>query len=1084
MTVLTNWVLQRKAATVLIAVVVFFFGLFAVSQLKSELLPNIDLPYIAVSTVYPGASSDDVTNQVSIPVEGVVAQIPRLKSVRSTSLESFSLVFAEFEFGTNLKDVEQSLNSKLRSLTLPSGPNGSALQPSISNFSFNSQPIVYVTVEGLKGQSSEELGKWAREVAKPAYAKLPDVGSVEVVGDPTRLVIINFRPKDLAARGLSVNDVANTIRANNLSFPAGTSDINGQTIPLRTAFTFADSQQLANLVITPSSGGGFGAGAPSATQAAGAAPQLTRLSDVADVKEAPQSNSGISRTNGKPGVQIQVFKTQSGNTVTVSDGVLKKNDELNKTTEGSIKTGVVYDQALQVRQSVDGLVKEGALGAFFAVLVIFLFLRNVRSTLVTAISIPSSIIVAFILLWNQGITLNIMTLGGLAIAVGRVVDDAIVVLENIFRHVQEGQPVPTAIKRGTKEVAGAITSSTITTVAVFLPLGFVGGVSGQFFLPFALTVTFALIASLIVALTIIPVFASFFITPKSVGVEKENTLLQRAYTPVLKWGLAHRWITLGVALLLFVGSIASVGIFKVPFAFLPESGDKLLSVTINTAPGTDQASVIAVTDQTEKVLDKYKERGTVTLYQTTIAGDSQFARNQRAFGGNVGTSNMLVRLNSSSNTNDVAKEMRKDFQPIFPKGGTISVGPVGGFSSNNLSLVVQGPTPEAVRETSAKVVTTLKGSQFDNKLANVSSDVSDLTPQVVVTPDPTKNPVANTALIGSQLRNLLQGQSAGTIRFSNGQALDVIMLLPKPTGGNINEYIENLKQLPILGTIKLGDIAKVEQIQGSNQTTRINQALASTVKADITTEDTGGVSQAALKEINALQKPAGVTVALAGAGQQQQEAFTGLAVAMLAAIALVYIVMVVTFGSLLEPLAILFSLPLAFIGALGALVITQRALGLPAMIGLLMLIGIVVTNAIVLVDLVNQLRRQGASIYDSLVQAGRTRLRPILMTAVATILALMPLALGLSEGSIIAAELGTVVIGGLLTSTLLTLVVVPVVYSLLEGGKERIIRFFRRGQKGDGDGGSSASGEQTPLKVEEREAQPVAFIQQANPADA
>ena len=1083
MTVLTNWVLQRKAATVLISVVIFFFGLFAISQLKSELLPNIDLPYIAVSTVYPGASSDDVANQVSIPVESVVAQIPRVKTVRSTSLESFSLVFAEFEFGTNLKDVEQSLNSKLRNVAFPTGAGGTALQPTVSNFSLNSQPILYVTVEGLKGQSSEELGKWAREVAKPAYSKLANVGNVEVVGDSTNLVVINFRPQDLTAKGITINDVANSIRANNLSFPAGTSDINGQTIPLRTAFTFADATQLSNLIITPSSGAGFGGNAAGG-QASGTAPapQITRLKDVADVKQASQTTSGISRTNGKPGVQIQVFKTQNGNTVTVSDGVLKENDELNNANAGSIKTGVVYDQALQVRKSVEGLAREGGLGALFAVLVIFLFLRNVRSTLVTAISIPSSVIVAFILLWNQGITLNIMTLGGLAIAVGRVVDDAIVVLENIFRHVQQGDPVPTAIKRGTKEVAGAITSSTITTVAVFLPLGFVGGVTGQFFLPFALTVTFALIASLIVALTIIPVFASFFITTKSAGVEKENTLLQRVYTPVLKWSLGHRWITLGVALLLFVFSIASVGIFKVPFAFLPESGDKLLSVTINTAPGTDQATVIAVTDQTEKVLDKYKQNGTITLYQTTISGDSAFSRNQRAFGGNVGSSNILLRLTPDAKTNDVAKQMRNDLQPVVPKGGTISVAPLGGFSSNSVSLVVQGPNPNAVRDTSAKVVEALKGSQFDNKLANVSSDVSNLTPQVVVTPDPTKNPLANTALIGSQLRNLLQGQSAGTIRFANGQAQDVIMLLPKPTGGSLAEYIENLKQLPVLGNIKLGDVATVEQIQASNQTTRINQFLAATVKADITVEDTGGVSREALKAVDGVQKPAGVTVALAGAGQQQQEAFTGLAVAMLAAIALVYIVMVVTFGSLLEPLAILFSLPLAFIGALGALVITQRALGLPAMIGLLMLIGIVVTNAIVLVDLVNQLRKQGSTIYDALVQAGRTRVRPILMTAVATILALMPLALGFSEGSIIAAELGTVVIGGLLTSTLLTLVVVPVVYSLLEGGKARIARLFRRGDKGDG--GSSAGGDATPPKVEEREAQSVAFIQQANPADA
>ncbi len=1025
--------MQRKAATVLISILLIFFGIFAASRLKSELLPNLDFPYISVSTAYPGASSDDVTNLVSVPVEGVVSQIPRIKSIRSTSLESFSLVFAEFEFGTDMRDVEQRLNTRLRSLNLPTGVNGLPVSPEVSNFNLSSQPITWVTVEGLKGQTSEELGKWSRDTAKPAFAKQTDVGNVQVLGDPAQVLTIRFRPQDLTTRGLSVNDVVNTLRANNLSFPAGTADIAGQTVPIRTAFTFSNPDEVGNLIIVPS-----------ATGAATGQQTPARLRDVADVVVARTNGAGISRTNGKPGLLIQIYKTQTGNTVTVSDGVTKQIEELNKQFP-DVKLQIVYDQALQVRASVDGLLKEGGLGALFAVLVIFLFLRNVRSTLVTAISIPTSMVVAFILLWTQGITLNIMTLGALAVAVGRVVDDAIVVLENIFRHVQRGEPVPLAVKRGTKEVAGAITSSTITTVAVFLPLGFVGGITGQFFLPFALTVSFALLASLVVALTIVPVFASFFINHKSAGQEHENTWLQRAYTPALKWSLKHRFLTLLAAFLLFVGSIASVGIFKVPLAFLPESGDKLLQVSITTAPGTDSATIVDVTNQVEKVLDDYKQKNIITLYQTTISGDSTFARQQRAFSGGAGNVSVLVRLDKSKDTNDTAKDMRKAFQPIFPKGGSISVAPIGGFTSNTLSLVIQGPTSDSVRETSAKVLETLSPI---TTITNLKSDVSAVTPQIVITPDPTKNPLANTALIGSQLRNLLQGQSGGTIRFTSGQQLDVIMILPPPTGASLDEYINNLKQLPVLGQTKLGDIARVEKIEGANQTTRINQALAATVTADITTEDTGTVSRTATDKVNALALPTGVTVSLAGAGQQQQEAFTGLGVAMLAAIALVYIVMVITFGSLLEPLAILFSLPLALIGALGALVITQRALGLPALIGMLMLIGIVVTNAIVLIDLVNQLRKEGVNRNDALIQAGRTRLRPILMTAVATILALMPLALGFSEGSIIAAELGTVVIGGLLTSTLLTLVVVPVVYSLLEGAKERLRRRLHRGDGG------------------------------------
>ncbi len=356
-----------------------------------------------------------------------------------------------------------------------------------------------------------------------------------------------------------------------------------------------------------------------------------------------------------------------------------------------------------------------------------------------------------------------------------------------------------------------------------------------------------------------------------------------------------------------------------------------------------------------------------------------------------------------------------------------------------------------MREVSTKIVTALTPLPT---LTNVQSGVSQLTSQVTISPDPTKSPLGNTVLVGSQIRNLLQGQNIGTICFSNGQELEIRLTLPRlDNTTNVDQYVNNLKQLTVVEGVKLGDIARVERVESVNVVSRINQAAATTIKATINTDDTGGVSSDALEKAQSLTLPAGVTVSLSGSGQQQNEAFGGLFAAIAVAIGLVYIVMVITFGSLLEPFAILFSLPLAFIGAIGALVVTQRALGLPALIGLLLLIGIVVTNAIVLLDLVKQLRDKGYTRNEALLQAGRTRLRPILMTAIATILALMPLALGFNEGSIIAAELGTVVIGGLLTSTLLTLLVVPVVYSLLEGGKERLGRLFNR------NGDSTNSGE-------------------------
>jgi len=1029
MTTLINGLLKRRAVVVLITLLVLAFGIFSATQLQSELLPNIDFPYVTISTAYPGASADEVAQQVSKPLEAQISSVSGLKTLRSISNDSFSFVVAEFDYGTNIKQTVTDLNNNLRGVQLPNGLNGSPLQPNVGTINFSGQAIVTLGLNSKSGQQDDatlqKLGSIANDQVKPALTTVSGVSSIQVVGNAVKLITLTFEPVKISASGLSVTDITNALKNNNVSFPDGAANVNGLNVPVRTAYTFSSLDQIKNLPIVASAGFGGATAAQTAPK---------KLSDLVNVQEITTNANGISRTDGKPGVVIQVYKAQNGNTITVSDGVKSKVAELQKQLP-DVNISNIYDQAPQIKSSVDGLVREGLLGALFAVLVIFFFLRSVRSTLVTAISIPTSILVAFILLYSQGITLNIMSLGGLAVAVGRVIDDAIVVLENIVRHVQAGDPVPVAVRQGTREVATAVTSSTITTVAVFLPLAFVGGITGQFFLPFALTVTFALLASLVVALVIIPTFASFFITTKSVGKQHKETTLQKVYTPILKWSLGHRFLTLLIAFLLFVGSIGLAIGTNIPLAFLANSGDKFLQTTINLAPGSDQATILKVTEQAEQVLAGQPQ---VTQRQTTISNNGLFGRSQRAFGNGGGDGSILVKLDSKADENAVANELRQKMKAVTPAGGSISVAVTGGFSGSSLSIIVQGPNADTVRQGSDAVLGAVKDV---SNLANLRSDVSAVVPQIVVSPNLTKSGGrANTLVIGAQLRNLLQGQTISTVRFQDGQPRDIVIQATPIAGQSVEEYIKNLKTLPVLGPLTLDQVADISVIQSPVQVTRIDQQLAANITADITTDNTGGVSRDVTTKLNGLQLPAGVTYSLGGATQQQSNAFSGLLVAMGIAVALVYIVMVLVFGSLLEPFAILFSLPLALIGALGGLVVTHRALGLPAMIGMLMLIGIVVTNAIVLIDLVNQLRKQGMGRDEALILAGRNRARPILMTAVATILALLPLALGFSEGSIIAAELGTVVIGGLLTSTLLTLVVVPVVYSLLEGAKGRLIR--------------------------------------------
>jgi HAE1 family hydrophobic/amphiphilic exporter-1 len=661
---------------------------------------------------------------------------------------------------------------------------------------------------------------------------------------------------------------------------------------------------------------------------------------------------------------------------------------------------------------------------------------------VAAISIPLSILSALVIMQATGITLNIMTLGGLAVAVGRVVDDSIVVLENIYRHRAMGEDRLTASIRGPKEVAGAITAATITTVGVFLPLGFVGGLVSQFFLPFALTVTFALLASLVVALTVIPVLAYLFIGKVKTNVDEDgepkNSIWIRAYTPTIKGVLRNRWTkwgTVAVALVLFVATSALAPLL--PTAFLNAGSEKILSVTVAPPPGTSTAAVLERTIEAEEILTGLPE---VELVQSSIPGegDSGFQTIAAAQDGRPANSaRITVRLAPDVDLNEEAKNISDALAPVKTDGYDVAVGQAAGFTSNTLNVIVSGEDTSDVRTANDAVVEALSD---DARLLNLKSDLSTGTPEIQVTPDPNKSIMVGltAAQVAQEVRSALVGTAATRVTIDdNGDAVDLYVQLDPAQV----QSVDDLQDLPVgnTGKMPLGEIATVEEVSAQGSITRIDEAPAASITAEITDENTGLVSSDVQAEMDALVAdgsiPPSVSVELAGVSQQQSEAFGGLFFSMGIAILVVYVAMVLTFNSLITPFIILFSLPLATIGAFPALYFTGRPLGVSALIGFLMLIGIVVTNAIVLLDLVERLRAQGMSTKEALIEGGRTRVRPILMTAIATILALIPLAAGFNQGSIIAAELGTVVIGGLFSSTFLTLIVIPVIYSLVDGGR-------------------------------------------------
>ncbi|GAA5530551.1 efflux RND transporter permease subunit [Herpetosiphon gulosus] len=766
---------------------------------------------------------------------------------------------------------------------------------------------------------------------------------------------------------------------------------------------------------------------------------LIRLKDVATVKVGAVGSSTVTRTNGQASLGLEISKDTTGNTVEIVEAV---EAEFAKFNNGDLKIQIVSEQATPINQAVSAVLTEGAIGAVVAIVVIFLFLRSLRTTLVTAVSIPLSIMVALILMRLQGFSLNVMTLGGLTVAVGRVVDDSIVVLENIYRYLNKGANRREAVIEGTKEVAGAITSSTLTTVCVFLPLGLVGGIVSKFFLPFALTVTYALLASLIVAITIVPLLAFLFI--RQTKEEPENTWMQRAYTPALLWALRNRAWTLVIAFALLLGSFGFVNFLK--FTFLPDSSEKLISIQVFTPAGTDLDSTVAKADEIEKLLLPQRDAGKVRDIQTVIgsAGGANAARDQSGGASAPNSARFSLTINNDNVTDPTAfaKELEAQIKGVAGLDSVAAevISQGGGPGNAGLDITLVSSDINKLREANDKIMAAIGGNNASDRfdIANVKSGLAEVQPELEVAVDPKKaiGSGTSTAQIALQIRALLTGENAGTVQLA-GADKPLDMYVQVDPAALDAEKLSAL-EVGLINTVPLSSVATISEVPGASSIVRINGDRATSISGQFTSDDTFSTQAAVEAEIrDNIGLPEGVIIQAGAQAQSQTDTFNDMFLALGVAVILVYLVMVLSFGSLMNPLIILFSLPLAIIGVLTSLFITGKPLGITTMIGVLLLIGIVVTNAIVLIELVEQYREAGKPVYESLVQAARVRLRPILMTAIATMVALLPLALGLKEGGFIGADLGIAVIGGLFTSTFLTLLVVPVVYSLIESVKTR-----------------------------------------------
>ena len=1036
--------LANRSVVGLLTIILTVAGLISLGSLKQELLPSFEVPQASIVTTYPGASPEVVDAQVSSIIEDEARILKNLVNVTSTSRANVSVVRVEFDFGVSTAQVEEELNRVVANVqdSLPAD-----VEPRVISGSFDSVPIIVLSVASTTGDN-EALSEVLEDIAVPILSQVPGIQEITVAGGKKKQITLDLKTGVLAANGLSQTSITDALRANGFILPAGSiTDTEGELqIEIGTNVNSVEDFENLPLVASATSFAQLPGGLTGATTT----PRILTIGEVAEVTYDYEPVTSISRTNGLDSLGIQVTKTQEGNTVAISNGVESKIDELVEKLGGDVEITTVFDQGPFVEKQLENLSIEGSLGLTFAILIILIFLASIRSTLVTAISIPTSLLVTFIGLWVSGYSLNLFTLSALTIAVGRVVDDSIVVIENINRHLSYGEPKKRAIIDAVKEVAGAITSATITTVAVFLPVALVGGIVGELFRPFSFSFTIALLASLVVSLTIVPVLAYWFLKApvneeqsakesaktaaarmekaRKLEEEKEKrSWLQRGYIPVLTKTQAKPGLTLVAAgaILMFTFSLVP----QLKTDFIGDFGGDTFVVRQELPAG----STFEQRDEASKIVEDLilAQEGVETVL-ATFGGRADGRVN---FGGNTNATTIQVSVSKDADNVAIQAAVQAEFDSRDDIGEvTLPQGGGGGFGgSATIDIKLAATSDEALFAAVEKVRV---GMLEVDGISDITSSLSEQQRTLKITVD--RVAAARAGLTEIQVSGIvaatLRPGSIGDVNIDNEAT--PIFIVQENTPATLEE-IRDIRIPTRSGVISLDSIADIQEVQAPVAITSEKGDRVATVSLTPDSDDLGAVTRAVTEALDVVELPIGATANIGGVSADQAESFGQLGLALLAAVAIVYLVMVATFSSLVQPLILLISIPFAATGALGLLLITDTPLGVPALIGMLLLVGVVVTNAIVLIDLINQYRKQGKSIQQSIMDGSRQRLRPILMTALATIFALSPLAFGITGGGFISQPLAIVVIGGLVSSTVLTLVIVPVLYWLIEGRAER-----------------------------------------------
>ena len=1015
---------RRRVAISMGAVTLVLFGLIALKDLKVNLLPDLSYPTLTVRTEYRGAAPEEIETLLTRPVEESVGVVKNVLSVKSVSRAGQSDVILEFAWGTDMDRAGLDVREKLEVLQLPLESS----RPLLLRFNPATDPIMrfgLVTTREFAGESTQEhegaaaqsdeaslktLRRYADEEIRKRLEPVEGVAAVKISGGLEDEIQIEIDQRKMAQLNLSLDELSARLASENVNVSAGRLEEGTQRYLVRTINQFRSVEEFGNLIVAP------GEGRP------------VYLRDIANVRAGYSEREAIIRMNGQEAVEVAIYKEGDANTVSVAKGINQRLEAISDDLPQGMSMEVVDNQSIFIERAISEVVIAAVLGGLLAVLVIFVFLRNIWFTFTIALSIPVSIIATFFFMGQAGISLNIMSLGGIALATGLLVDNAIVVLENISRYRAEGEGLVNAAIKGASEVGGAVIAATLTTIAVFLPLAFVEGIAGQLFRDQALTVTFALAISLIVAVTLIPMMASaggHRSLPRDPGSSRTGRWFSAKYSRLLEWALGHRLMTLAISTVLLI--LAVILLQGVGTELVPRMEQGRFNVMLEAAPGTP----LEETDRLEGDLQSMAAADPDVNYVYGVAGSgNRIDANPTESGENI--ARMLVAMNASATAADqarVVRDMRERVGGIAGLDANFASPELLSFDKP-LEIEIQGYDLASLRATSDEVLRRLRAS---DRFVDVESSLERGHPEIQIFFDQER--AAALGLTVKQISDQVVGKIRGRVatRYSRGdRKIDVLVRLSEQERQSISAVRELIVNPKSERPVPLSAVAEIRIAEGPAEIRRGNQERLALVQANVAFGDLGNAAREAEGLLADLKLPYGLTLNITGQSEEMAASFKSLLFALGLAIFLVYLVMASQFESLLHPFVILFSIPLAAVGVALALWITGTSLSVIVFIGLIMLAGIVVNNAIVLVDLINQLRQRGMERVSAIKEAAKLRLRPIMMTTLTTVLGLAPMAMGLGEGSEMRTPMAITVIGGLLTSTMLTLLVVPVMYSLLD----------------------------------------------------